>query len=94
MTSKTRIATVDGDTRRRVASTGGAQRAANLTAEQRSEIARQGAAKANSAAALAMRLRRMWAGVKPSERAEVAETLTGCNGLVSRMLKITDQVPS
>lgn len=76
-----RINSVDAETRAAVASAGGAGRAAKLPPAARSEIARSGAAKTNSAPNYAQRIRRLWGGLSRTERAEVRDALKGCKGL-------------
>lgn len=76
-----RINTIKKETRAAVAAAGGTARAEALTPEQRSEIARAGAAKTNSPVGRATSIRRAWPTMKPAERREVAATLAGCRGL-------------
>lgn len=68
---------MDAETRQAVTSAGGHARAAALTAEERADIARQGAARTNSPAALARRVVKAWPALSRVERAEVREILAG-----------------
>jgi hypothetical protein len=81
MPPRNRIQAVPAETRRAVASTGGSGRAAALPPAARSDIARSGAAKTNSAPNYAQRIRRLWAGLDRADRAAVREALKGCKGL-------------
>jgi hypothetical protein len=76
-----RLKTVDKDTRTAVAAAGGRGRKAAVSPQRRSEIAAAGAAKANGAPSLALRIRRQWPTLKIAERRAVAEALAGCKGL-------------
>jgi hypothetical protein len=76
-----RLKSVDKDTRQAVAASGGRGRKEAVSPERRSEIAAAGAAKANSAPSLALRIRRQWPTLKIAERRAVAEALSGCKGL-------------
>ena len=83
------------DVRRDAGRIGGTARAQALTPEQRREISASGAAKVNSAEALATRLLRKWktkGEITPRERDRIAETLSGCPGLLSRMLKLSPEL--
>lgn len=81
------------DTRQSAASRGGQARAEALTPEQRAQIAREGAQATNSAEGLAARIRRKWPTLTARQRDEVVRALSGCNGLVSRLVKNGEPLP-
>lgn len=66
---------MSSDTRKAVTAAGGRARAAALSPEERSAIARAGAAKANRPASLARRIVDAWPSLSRAERAEVREIL-------------------
>lgn len=76
-----RLKSVDKDTRTAVAASGGRGRKEAVSPERRSEIASAGAAKANAAPSLALRIRRQWPTLGMKDRRAVAEALSGCKGL-------------
>lgn len=68
---------MDAETRQAVTSAGGHARAAALSADERSEIARAGARAANSPAGRARSIVKAWPALSRAERAEVREILAG-----------------